>query len=120
MDNAKLIVTDHHAAIYWNEVRCSFIAHPGKIKFSETEILVTYYRTPNPESCALEILKVTDEEITFVVPGIFSGSKEDTVGTVHPGEEKKFVNTYMDRARWDGDDISFEVEDRLEVMWVKE
>lgn len=112
-----LEVTDHHGAIYWSEVKCSFEARPGKIKYADTRIIERYYFTFRPDDYVLEILQVTASEITFVVKGLYCSSQKDTVETIRPGEVKKFSNSYRESTRLDGDNIDYEVEDWLEVKW---
>lgn len=113
-----LEVTIHHAAIYWDEVKCSFEARPGKILYDETNIISSYYFSHGKNSYALEILSVADDEISFIVKAIFCHDDKDKVETIHPGEVKKFMNTYKSSCTWDGDEIDYEVEDWMEIKWV--
>ena len=113
-----LEVTINHSAIYWYEATCRFEARLGKIKFSETEITSNYYFTYY-ESVALEILEITDDEITFVVPALFGPDRKDKTDTIHRGEVKKHFNSYKSSTTWDGDEWDYDVEDSLEVKWLQ-
>jgi len=106
-----------HSAIYWSEATCRFEARLGKIKFSETEITSNFYFTYY-ESVALEILKITDDEITFVVPALFCSDGKDKTDTIHRGEVKKHFNSYESSTSWEGDEWDYDVENTLEVKWL--
>ena len=114
---AILEVRINHSAIYWDEVTCRFEARPGKIIVNETEIISNYY-FHNYEGVALEILKMTDEEITFVVPATFRRDGKETTDTIHRGEVKKHFNSHKSSTTWDGDEWDYDVENTLEVKWL--
>ncbi len=115
--SAILEVIKHHSAIYWDEVRCRFEAHPGKIKYDETTITESFYFSHTPNDYALEIIEVKEDEISYVVPSCFCTDGKDMVDTLHRGEAKKYTKTYKSSTLWEGDEWDYEVTNRLEVKW---
>ena len=102
-----MVAESHHGFGYSEAVRCIIIAKEGKNYYNEAMVLYNGDFHINSDYAYLEIKKITDDSVTYVVKSGFTDENKAFTETIKRGERKSYEEETEHTGRMYDDDFTY-------------
>lgn len=102
-----MVAESHHGFDYSEAVRCIIIAKEGKNYYNEAMVLYNGDFHINSDYAYLEIKKITDDSVTYVVKSGFTDENKAFTETIKRGERKSYEEETEHTGRMYDDDFTY-------------